>query len=173
MAADPLPDVDGGYLETLLAESRVEVGYADHKASMVLASLGIGFSAFLGGLYASSWEPSDLPLVGTLFWWSGAVGALLSVAAAALAVWPRTGDDTISVERPVYYWGQVAEVDSPQVLIEKLAEHPPDAKRRSVDQLHALSKLVATKYSWVRWALRCAGGAAAMLVASGLIELIW
>ena len=34
----------------ILAEARREVGAADHKASMVLAVLGIGFGALLGGL---------------------------------------------------------------------------------------------------------------------------
>ena len=172
MSDGSLQEIDEDYLESLLAEARVEVGYADHKASMVLAALGIGFSALLGGLYASSWEPSDFPLAGTILWWAGAVVALASVAAAALAVWPRIGDESISAERPIYFWGQVARVDSVEALTEEFERNKPDPKRRTVDQLHALSKLVARKYRWVRWSLACGGGAAVLLLASGIVELI-
>lgn len=42
--------------DELLAEARTEVGYADQKASIILAALGIGFSAFLAGTYASDWR---------------------------------------------------------------------------------------------------------------------
>ena len=64
--------------ETILDEARVEISYADHKASILLAALGIAFAAFLGGLFASDWRPTDLESWGEFVWWLGGVCALAS-----------------------------------------------------------------------------------------------
>ena len=65
---------------SILAEARNEVGAADHKASMVLAVLGIGFGALLAGLIARDWSPTELDVPGRTVWY---VGALLADTAAA------------------------------------------------------------------------------------------
>ncbi|MCP4383429.1 MAG: hypothetical protein GY798_18755 [Hyphomicrobiales bacterium] len=155
--------------DELLAEARSEVGYADHKASLILAALGIGFSAFLGGTYASDWRPSDLRSWGEWAWWLGAVAALLAVGAAALAVWPRLGDR--SLERPLYYWGQVSKTSSIEDMVRHLEEHPPDPLKRTQDQLWHLSRLVASKYRWVRSSLVLAAGSTAMFILAGISAL--
>jgi hypothetical protein len=148
---------DDGSIEvevSILAEARNEVGAADHKASMVLAVLGIGFGALLGGLLARDWSPADLDPVGRTTWWVGAVLAGGSVAAAALAVWPR-----FTVPPPsshVYYWGHVAAFTSREALDRTLDAHPPTLPARTRHQLYELSRIVARKYHWVRVAMRLA-----------------
>lgn len=155
--------------EDLLAEARTEVVHADHKASLVLAALGIGFSAFLAGLLASNWDPSMLDEFGEVLWWSGAASALGAVATAALAVWPRTGNRKL--DRPIYYWGQAARFDSVESLAKRLDEEPPDRRRRVRDQLWHVSRLVSKKYQWIRWSIGLAGGSAVLFVIAGLTTL--
>ena len=94
----------------MLAEARADIGYADHKASMVLAALGIGFSAVLGGLFASDWRPTDLTGWAEFFWWVGGVSAVASVIFAGLAVWPRIGDPDPT---HVYYWATYSRASTP------------------------------------------------------------
>jgi Family of unknown function (DUF5706) len=90
---DAAPPVEERRVEAaMLAEARADIGYADHKASMVLAALGIGFSALLGGLFASDWLPTDLVGWAEVLWWIGGLLAVASVIFAGLAVWPRVGN---------------------------------------------------------------------------------
>lgn len=139
----------------VLAEARNEVGAADHKASMVLAVLGIGFGALLAGLLARDWSPADLDVLGRITWSVGAVLAGGSVAAAAAAVWPRF---TVPPQTDdVYYWGHVAAFDTREALDEALDRRPPTLPDRTRHQLYELSHIVARKYHWVRVAMRLAG----------------
>ena len=62
--------------DVMLAEARAEVNAADQKASLVLAALGVGFGAVVGGLLARDWEPSDLTGFGEVLWWIGAALSL-------------------------------------------------------------------------------------------------
>lgn len=139
----------------VLAEARNEVGAADHKASMVLAVLGIGFGALLAGLLARDWSPAELDGVGQTLWWLGALLATGSVGAAASAVWPRFTVPPRTDD--VYYWGHVAAFDSRRELDETLDAHPPTLSARTRHQLFELSHIVARKYHWVRMAMRLAG----------------
>lgn len=129
----------------MLAEARNEVGAADHKASMVLAVLGIGFGAVLGGLIARDWTPTDLNLAGSVLWWTGALTAAASVASAAAAVWPRFTLPPKS--RDLFYWGHVATYQSLRELDNALDKHPPRLEDRTRHQLFELSRIVARKYS--------------------------
>lgn len=139
---------------SILAEARHEVGAADHKASMVLAVLGIGFGALLGGLLARDWSPGDLTPLGQVVWSVGALLAGGSVAGAALAVWPRF---TVPPPSPqVYYWGHVAAFGSRQALDASLDDEPPTLPARTRHQMYELSRIVARKYHWVRVAMRLA-----------------
>lgn len=140
---------------SVLAEARNEVGAADHKASMVLAVLGIGFGALLAGLLARDWSPADLQNPGQVIWWLGALFAGGSVFAAASAVWPRFTVPPRTDD--VYYWGHVAAFTSRRALDETLDAHPPTLSARTRHQLFELSHIVARKYHWVRMAMRLAG----------------
>lgn len=133
--------------EAMLAEARIEVSYADHKAALVLASLGVGFGAVIGGLLAGDWKPADQG-DGEWAWWFGVCLAVASVALAAGAVWPRyprRGDS-----EKIYFWGDVASLTSYDQLSKRLDEVPPLAGDRTRRQLWVLSSIVMTKYRLVR-----------------------
>lgn len=152
---------------SILAEARNEVGAADHKASMVLAVLGIGFGALLAGLIAREWSPAELSGAGRVVWALGALLAAGSVAAAASAVWPRFTVPAPPVE--IYYWGHVAAFDSRAALDATLETHPPGLPGRTRHQLFELSRIVARKYHWVRVAMRMAGASAPFFLLAGLV----
>lgn len=148
--------------QAMLAEARADVAMADHKASMVLASLGIGFAALLGGLLAGDWEPSSLELPGLLLWWSGTGMAAGAVGCAAAAVWPRY--KTVDVSDGVTYWGHVAMFPSVAALSSHLDDHPPSTAARTRTQLWHLSRIVFKKYRLIRWAIGLAAGSVSVLV---------
>ncbi|AWB92867.1 hypothetical protein C3E78_12000 [Aeromicrobium chenweiae] len=151
----------------ILAEARNEVGAADHKASMVLAVLGIGFGALLAGLLARDWNPRDLDALGAFFWWVAAALASSSVAAAAMAVWPRF--TVPSRTKDIFYWGHAAAFDSQRSLDAVLDRHPPTLEDRTRHQLFELSRIVAKKYRYVRLAMSLAGLSAPVFLLASLI----
>lgn len=163
-----MPDRSPSDVElAMLTEARNEVGAADHKASMVLAVLGIGFGALLAGLIARDWSPGDLNVVGSCLWWAAAAAAAGSVVSAAAAVWPRfTLPARTSV---VFFWGHVATFADREELEEALERHPPRLEDRTRHQLFELSKIVARKYQLVRAAMRLAGVAAPLFLLAGLV----
>lgn len=157
------PDVE----LAILAEARHEVGAADHKASMVLAVLGIGFGAVLAGLIARDWSPAELNGIGLTLWIGAAACALGSVGCAAAAVWPRFTVPAKTTD--IYYWGHVAALDSHDELIDILADHPPSLTGRTHHQMFALSHIVARKYLWVRRAMRLAGASVPLFLLAALV----
>lgn len=151
----------------MLTEARNEVGAADHKASMVLAVLGIGFGAVLAGLIARDWSPAELNPAGTVLWWTGALAAVSSVVAASSAVWPRFTLPPRS--EVVFYWGHVATFRTLPELEDALDEHPPRLEDRTRHQLFELSRIVARKYSCVRIAMQLSAVAAPLFLLAGLL----
>lgn len=131
----------------MLAEARVEVSYADHKASMVLAALGVGFGAIIGGLLAGDWEPADQG-DGQWAWWVGVCLSVASVGFAAGAVWPRYPRRGES--NSLHFWGDVASISSYDELAKRLDEEPAPGIARTRRQLWVLSRIVATKYRLIR-----------------------
>lgn len=151
----------------MLAEARADVVFADQKASMVLAALGIGFGALIGGLLAGDWRPSKLNGLGEAIWWAGAVAAVVSVASAACAVWPRYS--TKEAPKEISYWGHVAHFDSVEGFIAALDETPVDHLHRTRHQLWRLSRIVRTKYRLVRGAIGSAAAAGALFLIAALV----
>jgi hypothetical protein len=156
--------------EAMLTEARDDISYADHKASMVLAALGIGFSALLGGLFASDWRPTDLVSWGEVAWWIGGACAIASVIFAGLAVWPRVGSKTPSDD--VYYWGDVRRFASVKALTEHLDEAPVDVIARTRNQLWVISGIVVLKYQMIRRAMALGLSAIALFLLVGLSILM-
>lgn len=141
--------------QSILAEARNEVAYADQKASMVLAALGVGFGAALGGLFASDWSPDELPALGECAWWFGVLLAAASVFFASWAVWPRTHID--QHETAIYYWGHVARYKTLAELDEALASTTLNQDDRTRHQMWELCRIVRRKYELVRRAFISAG----------------
>lgn len=153
---------------SILEEARTEVGYADHKASMVLAALGIGFGALLGGFLADDWQPAELDSWSEVSWWFGAVSSVAAVACAAAAVWPR-----YRKTRPVqtiHYWGDVAAFSSLADLETHLDATPPDLQTRVRYQMWELCRIVRTKYAFIRAALLLGGVAVVAFVCSPVLS---
>lgn len=162
MESEPTPVVE----LAILAEARNEVGAADHKASMVLAVLGIGFGALLGGLIARDWSPGQLDGFGRAAWTIGALLAGGSVFSAAAAVWPRF---TVPAKtREIHYWGHVAALDSARELEDVLDQRPPSLTDRTRHQMFELSRIVARKYAWVRRAMRLAAASVPFFLVASL-----
>lgn len=157
---------NGGLEAQMLAEARAEVAIADHKASMLLAALSIGYAAVFGGLLAGDWHPSHMRNLGEPLWWAGAVLALGSVGAAAAAVWPRfTATD---VSNGMFYWGHVADYSSLAEFESVMEKQLPVAQNRTRHQLYRISRLVKRKYSLVRTAMVLSGIAALLFVSASL-----
>lgn len=151
----------------MLAEARAEVALADHKASMVLAALGIGFAAVLGGFLAGDWDPSELSGSAAVLWWVGAVLALASVIAVAAAVWPRF--KTSDVDAGIAYWGHIATYKSLSALAGALDEQKGDGGSRTRQQLWRVSRIVRTKYNLVRLSFVLAGVAVALFLGAAAV----
>lgn len=145
----------------LLAEARDDVQHADQKASLLLAALGIGFGAVIGGQLSSSWDSSSLSTLGQFAFWVGVAAAVGSVAACAWAIWPRYVL-TDEAEFGVTYWGHVAAYDNLDHLHEALAV-TFSPQRRTEHQLWRISRLVLAKYRCVRVALIAAAFAGVIL----------
>lgn len=152
--------------QAMLAEARAEVAVADHKASMVLTALGVGFGALLAGVIAGSWRPHELTGIYEVVWWFGAGLAGSSVVAAAAAVWPRW--DSSRTTNGVYYWGDVAAHTTFQDLVDSLENDSATMERRTRQQLWALSRIVETKYRWVRRAFVLAAASVPSFLSSAL-----
>jgi hypothetical protein len=136
----------------MLAESRDDVKHADQKASVILASLGIGFGAVLGGQLAGNFDPAAFSGVGQAVWWAGVVLAVSSVALAVLAVWPRYRLDD-SPQYGITYWGHVAAFKELRDFEEALDGGVATGEHRATHQLWRLSRLVLLKYRFVKAAL--------------------
>ncbi|HEU5223580.1 MAG TPA: Pycsar system effector family protein [Candidatus Lumbricidophila sp.] len=148
--------------EQMLAEAREDVKHADQKASVLLAALGIGFGAVVGGQLQAGWSASSLSGGSQTMFWIGVALAVASVGACALAVWPRYDLN----ERPDYgvtYWGHIAAFKRLADLEDALDAQSDPSERRVRHQLWKVSQLVLTKYRCVRWALVLGASAGALL----------
>lgn len=151
---------------SMLDEARAEVALADHKASMVMTVLGIGFAAILGGLLAGDWKPQDYSAPGEAFWWVGATIAVVAVFCAAFAVWPRYS--AADVSGGIFYWGHVATFKTQPELSAALDDQPALEVDRTRHQLHKLSCIVQRKYNLVRVAMASAGISALLFLLAGV-----
>lgn len=136
----------------MLAEARDDVSHADQKASVILAALGIGFGAVLGGQLAGNFDSGNLSIPGEVVWWAGVFLAGASVVLAVLAVWPRYKVDD-SPQYGITYWGHVAAFKDLSDFEEALENADTRSDRRTNHQLWRLSRLVLLKYRFVRGAL--------------------
>ena len=156
-------------LRSMLEEARQEVGVADSKASILLATLGIGFGALLAGLISSSWTPDKLNGVGCICWWIGAFLALTSVSAAGSSIWPRYRRSAEAFH--FFYWGNVAPYRSLETFKQALDRDVVTQDERVEHQLWNLSRLVDRKYWSVRAAIILAGLAVIFMLGAGLTTL--
>lgn len=152
----------------MLIEARDDVKHADQKAAVILAALGIGFGAVLGGQLAGNFDSGSFSCPGQIVWWFGVIIAAGSVALAVLAVWPRYVLDD-SPKYGMTYWGHIAAFKELSDFEDALDDADVTSRRRTNHQLWRLSRLVLLKYRYVRAALICGLGAAALLALAAIV----
>ncbi|WP_461475114.1 Pycsar system effector family protein [Microbacterium sp. HJ5] len=172
MADESAPATDAAadaLAATMLAEVTAEIAHADEKASLLIGSLGIAFSIVLSGLLGGDWTTETLSTVGLALWVTGAAAAILSVVAAALAVWPRL---TKAPQNGVIaFWGHVQGQASHRALMAAMAQKAIPEPERTYQQLFVLSAVVQRKYRFIRWSMALAG-VAAVLVAIAFLFVV-
>lgn len=157
-----------GFEAEMLAETRAEVGVADHKASLVLAGVGIGFGALLGGLLAGDWSPERLDGAARVAWWLGAGAVIGAVGSAGSAVWPRF--KTSDANEGIFYWGHCVKYKSFDAWTARLDEQDSSKRDRSRYQLWSLSHIVYKKYVSVQWSLGLAGVASLLFIFAAVLH---
>ncbi len=148
----------------LLVEAREELTRADQKAQILLAGFGATAAVVFAGILAGSWNPTRLDKRIEWLWWTGVTASLWAMVALALAVRPKTSRDRNGVQG-VRYFGDVVSCQNRAELDTALRSVAVSPFERDVDQLYLVSRIVASKYTWVRrgmfWA--AAGGCSAVV----------
>lgn len=153
---------------TMLHEAREDVANADQKASTVLAGLGVGVGAVIGGFLAGDWRPTALATPAMILWWAGTLAVFAAMVCAACAVWPRY--DGRDKSGGVHSWAHVASYKSFADFSEAL-DHT-ERFSRTRHQVWEISKIVETKCRLVRWAMALAGMTFVLIAASLIIDAI-
>jgi hypothetical protein len=133
----------------LLAETREELGKADAKAQILLASSGVVISVVLGGAIGGDWSPSDLDGGARIVWWVGVAVAAFGIASLGYAVFPRLLKSTegrLTYFEDVLRFADVYEFGKALTAEESRGD-------RDVEQLFRLSTVVHRKYAAVRVAM--------------------
>jgi len=154
------------YAEVLLDEARQELGRADNKVSVLLASAGLAGSIIAASIAAGKWSPAVLPAWRQVIWWLGALSALTGIIALATALTPRMNH--LGPASTMSYFGHAAQLTSAKDLLDilgRVSDHPLE---RVADQLLIVSKLVVFKYALIRLALASFGATALLLAISTL-----
>lgn len=155
----------------MLAEARDDVLKADAKASMVLAALGIGVGAVLGGILAGEWAPGDLSHDSEVFWWIASALVALAIGAAGLAVWPRYNASDGSAG--IYYWAHIASFDSLSALSAALDADDSSDGDRTRNQMYSLSRIVRKKYRLIRASMLLTLGGVVLLLVTTAADGAW
>lgn len=153
--------------QLMLAEAREDLAKADHKASLVLAALGVGVGAVVGGILASDWKPTQLLGAGEVLWWLGTALFGAGAACAGAAVWPRY--DSADASAGIYYWAHVASFSSLSSFTAGLDSNMPSLESRTRNQLWSISRIVGTKYRLIRFSIATTFFAVAFVVAGLLV----
>lgn len=154
--------------QRMLDEARADVVHADQKSSLLLAGLGVGFGAVVGGQLTAGWDSSGLTVSGQIVWWLGVVSAIVAVGMSAWAIWPRYKLDD-SPRYGITYWGHVAAFENATELRDALKDQEVTSLDRTAHQLFMLSRLVLKKYRRVRAALILAGSAGLLMGAATIL----
>jgi hypothetical protein len=150
--------------QRLLLETREELGRADGKAQILLASSGVVIGVVLGGIIGGDWSPVDLSCPGTSLWWAGVGSAALAIGALGFAIFPRL---TLAAPGRVTYFEDVRRHEDCASLLPHLNSEA-ERGERDAEQLLRLSRIAHRKYRAIQVAIG-ALLAALMLCIAGLI----
>ncbi|MFY1626901.1 Pycsar system effector family protein [Micromonospora sp. WMMD723] len=149
--------------ERLIAEARDELRRADAKASQWLTMSGGVVLAMLTVLTGTRWSPGQLTGAAAWAWWSGCACAAAALFALAMALLPRTAG--AAEVRQVAYFGHVHRLRDPALVRRYVERAAQDTMPGLISQLCWLSRLVMTKYRWVR------AGTVLVTLAAALVAL--
>ncbi|MEU7636232.1 Pycsar system effector family protein [Streptomyces sp. NPDC039016] len=144
------PHRDGGssggdaLARLLVTETREEMVKADQKAGFLLSVLGLAVTALLGAVSAGAVAPLRFGLVAQMCFWSGCAALPPSLCLLGLVIVPRTA---AARRYRVHYFGDAAGSTSARL---SSAVRRTDPVERDVSQFAELSRVVATKYRWIR-----------------------
>jgi hypothetical protein len=151
--AGALKEVRDALVEALLRESREELERIDLKASILLSVFGLALVGLAHAVAFEEWDPRNL---GAFQWflWSGVVFAGAALVALAGAVWPKLAHG--KGEEGLTYFGHVAQhkkVEELNAALDREAAAHPTPTDHAAKRLLAVSKIVETKYRWIRWGM--------------------
>lgn len=182
---------DRGPKETLLRETREELGKADAKASILLAASGIAVAALLASGNDADWYPENLySLWARRLAWAALAVTLLGVGFVGSAVRPRLRRQDSLANNAVHCFDDVRHFVPRWWHVRSRASRARDGRSRFVAALHALaeddkyegrlndqiwqlSMLARTKYRLVSLGMSCYVGAAVLALVAFLIEKGW
>ena len=153
--ADPaelgeLKAVRGELVQALLRESREELERIDLKASILLSVFGLALVGLAHAAAFESWDPRTLGVF-QWFFWSGVAIAGAALVALAGAVWPRLAHT--QGEEGLTYFGHVAQhkkVEELHASLDREVSANPSPTDHAVKRLLVVSKIIDTKYRWIR-----------------------
>jgi hypothetical protein len=154
---------------TLLAEAGDEVGRADQKASILLATASVAAAAIAGGLYGSNWSTDLLSNVGRVIWWAGWILVGLGILSLVAAVYPRQARDDDTEAPHLCYFDDAGRMKDAAELEAALNQAVITGDRGTAHQLLRVARIVRRKYALIRaacWSLVI--GTVALLVGPGI-----
>lgn len=152
----------------MLEEVRDEIAHADEKASLLIGGLGIALTLLATGFIEGAVDLDLSGLWARLLWISGGAAALLSVAYASLAVWPRLSKPPKGV---VAYWGHLDGMRHQREVAKALADYGLREPERTYQQLLVLSIVAIRKYRNIRMSMAAAGVACVLIGLALLVTL--
>ncbi len=150
MEADRSNDIRGELVEALLRESREELERIDLKAEILLGVFGLAVVGIVHAAAYIHWDPRTL---GAFQWflWSGMVLAGAALVVLSMAVWPKLARGT--GEEGLTYFGHVAQhnkVEELNAALDREVSRNSSSTDHAMKRLLALSKIIETKYRWIR-----------------------
>lgn len=148
----------------LLDRTRAEITQADNKSSILLAGVLAAGGGSVAAIGASKWQPAHQPWYISVPFWAATAAVLAAIVCLAAAIYPRGRASTPQKPTTVGYFGDVAALDSPNELRDRLTQPGAQLLDFWVDQIWQTSAIVSRKYRFVRWSVCLLGLALALAV---------
>ncbi len=140
------------YLLGVLSETRSEIGRADQKAAILLATAGVGIGALIGGALSGQWSPEVIPDSIEWLWWAGVGACVLGVLTLAGALYPRSRAKPPSARPGRVYLSDFTDKATSTAILERdsLGEAARERVDLIADQIRRLGVIVDKKYALIR-----------------------
>ncbi|MEU4232405.1 Pycsar system effector family protein [Nonomuraea sp. NPDC026600] len=158
----------------ILTDLRAEIGRADQKAAVMLATAGVGVGALAGALLAGSWNPGKLPAGVAWLWWLGVVLCSMGIIGLAAAIYPRSARAANRLRRRrSQFVGPFSETLITNLHGAGTTGAPHGQKAFMLEEIRRLSAIADAKYRGIqRSMLLLLGAIVCCLVVPVLAQLI-